>query len=100
MDPETLYKAIEITKRDGSVTPTVLKTELGLENKEIQPILQTFVYTGFVDASWKLASRQQDEYIERVEKERDDEWKKKKEYEAWLAGAALTILVLIGALFI
>jgi hypothetical protein len=49
MDRETLYNTINITKRDGYISPKVLRDELELSNKDIQTVLQSFIDTGFID---------------------------------------------------
>jgi hypothetical protein len=100
MNPKTIKEAIEITKRDGRASVAVFKEELHLSNQQIQEIIQLFYDVEFIGPNQILCSIRADEHIEHLEAERDREWKKKKEYEAWLAGAALTILVLFVALFL
>lgn len=100
MDQKKLYEAIEITKREGAISPSVLSRELSLNDEEIQSILQTLQYTDFIDSDMRLSSLKTESFIDRKDEEYTELRKKKINLEAWLALSVVIIILIFVAQFI
>jgi hypothetical protein len=87
MDQEKICKAINITKRDGHITPSKLRDELNLNNEEIQTILQSFIDTDFVDHkyNWTGPATNRD-------KDKAKEYDRLKSLSSQVINICLTIL--------
>lgn len=102
MDPEHIYKVIEIIKREQNISFKDISAELDLTYKQLQPMIQALIYADFIDlygGNISLSRLNTDAYIERKDEEYTALRKKKTELEAYLAGTLLILFLLLIGLY-